>query len=108
MLRQIEVPLVAAYAVQLDAVHRIALAAGEGRVLRDELVVERVGRLDGRIEQVPAAGGAKVRRGDLETVVAGGRRLRQGSNPRVHLGLERGVRVCHEREDRRLEHAAAE
>jgi len=59
-------PRVARHAVQLDAVDRVALPAGERRVVLHEVRVKLVGGPNGRLDQVALSRRVEVRGGHFE------------------------------------------
>ena len=73
VLGQIEMLPVPSDAIQLDAVERVALSAGERRVLRLELRIQRVSRADRVVEQFPSSRGPEPGRCHFESLVAAGR-----------------------------------
>src|SRR5215217_1568879 len=91
------------YAIQLQAVDRVTLAARKRSVLRFEFGIERVGGDDRLVEQVPLPGGLEVGDGDLKTAVAALRLRAECGNSLFDTRVEVWVRMRLQGHDRRFE-----
>src|SRR5262245_57570722 len=100
--------LVACGAIELQAIDGVALAAGERRILRLEVCVERLSGSDRLVKQFALACRMKVRRGYFEPAVAIARSVAQLCDARLDHRLQLGIGMRFERQDGRLEHVAAE
>ena len=88
VLGEIEMLAIAGRAIELNAIHGVALAAGEGWIARAEILSQLGSRTNRRVEQVALRGRLVPGCGDFEAAVASARLLLQLCHGSIDLRLE--------------------